>query len=117
MNILEQLANFIDETKFQRFGSRRWLATSTMKVYVRRGHHAIAGKMAECLDIATIDVDHRHRGMGLCREFLTKAHEMNPWEFTYVESVVNPILAVSLLKRGYTALEHVENCYYLKTPV
>lgn len=101
MTVLEQLADFIKNTES---GLRSlWLEDDVMKVYVRKGYHVIhqGGKAAITLDIAAVEVIEEKRGQGHWADFVTKAHEMNPWEATFVECVHNPELAASLMKHGW----------------
>lgn len=98
--VIEQLADFIKQAED---GIRNlWLSDDIMKVYVRMGRHIIGtGKISVTLDIASVEVEEENQGRGVWTEFLEKAHEMNPWEATYVECVHNPILATSLIRHGW----------------
>lgn len=101
MTVLEQLADFIKNTEN---GVRNlWLEDDVMRVYVRKGMHILSqGQRASItLDIAAVEVDEEKRGRGHWSEFLTKAHEMNPWDATFVECVHNPELAASLMRQGW----------------
>lgn len=103
MTVLEQLTDFIKNTES---GLRSlWLEDEVMKVYVRKGHHIIqqGGRIATTLDIAAVEVVEEKRGQGHWADFVTKAHEIHPWEATFVECVHNPDLASSLIKHGWMA--------------
>lgn len=80
-----------------------WLQDDTMKVYVRKGFHILSQgqRVSVTLDIAAVEVEEEKRGQGYWNEFLTKAHEMNPWDATFIECVHNPRLAASLIRHGW----------------
>lgn len=101
MTLILQLAEFIKES--EQWGHRsKWLGDDTMKVYVRRANHVVSPKKSMAtLDIAAIDVNEDKQNQGLCTAFLKEAHELNPWEATYVECVHNPILASLLMRHGW----------------
>jgi len=101
MTVIEQLADFIKNAEN---GLRNlWLEDDVMKVYVRKGHHIISQNrnIATTLDIAAVEVVQEKRNQGHWSNFLAKAHEMNPWDATFVECVHNQDLAISLLKHGW----------------
>jgi len=99
--VLEQLADFIKESE-DKHVYNLWLGDDNMKVYVRKGRHMIyPGKLSTTLDIASVEVDEDKQRQGIWSDFLDKAHEMNPWDATYVENVHNPIIQVSLIKHGW----------------
>ena len=101
MTLLEQLTEFIGES--EKWGHRsKWIGDDFMKVYVRRANHIVSPKKSMAtLDIASIDVAEEKQNQGLCTKFLKDAHEINPWEATYVECVHNPLLASMLMRRGW----------------
>jgi hypothetical protein len=107
MTVLEKLKEFIDEGKDSGYVPPKWIDDDDMKVYVRKGRHLLkpGGKMQVCLDIASVEVDEDKRGKGIFSNFLEKAHEMNPWDATYVECVHNQDLAVFLMKSGWMMVE------------
>lgn len=101
MTVIEQLAEFIKDSKIKLMNNQ-WLQDDVMKVYVRKGRHMVyPGKLSVTLDIASVEVDEDKQGQGYWTEFLDKAHEMNPWEVTYVENILNPILSTSLIRHGW----------------
>lgn len=111
MVVLEKLADFIKRTEDSFIGNE-WLSDDKMQVYVRKGHHMIGGKIWECLDIANVEVYKQRQGTWT--GFIFKAHEMNPWDCTYVECVHNPILASWLLKNGFLPTPTMESFYLPK---
>lgn len=99
--VLEQLVDFIKESE-EKHVYNLWLGDDTMKVYVRKGRHMVyPGKLSTTLDIASVEVDEDKQGQGVFSDFLDKAHEMNPWDATYIENVLNPVLATSLIRHGW----------------
>ena len=101
MTVIEQLAEFIKECE-DKHTYNKWLADDIMNVYVRMGRHMVyPGKLSTTLDIASVSVDEDKQGQGAWTDFLDKAHAMNPWEATYIESVLNPVLAASLIRHGW----------------
>lgn len=101
--LIQQLEQFLQEAE-ERFVFTKWLADDKMKVYVRKGRHILSpavGKAQITLDVASVDVLEEFQGQGLFSEFLEKAHEMNPWEATYVENVLNPRLGAFLVRSGW----------------
>lgn len=107
MTILEELQKFIDKGKDIWYVSPIWLEDNDMKVYVRKGRHLLQSgdKIRVTLDIANVVVEEDKRGQGIFSKFLEQAHEINPWNATYVECVHNPELAVFLLKSGWMMVE------------
>jgi hypothetical protein len=99
--VIEQLAEFIKDSE-NSYTNNLWLQDDIMKVYVRKGRHMVyPGKLSTTLDIAAVEVDEDKQGQGYWTDFLDKAHEMNPWEATYVENTLNPVLATSLIRHGW----------------
>jgi len=99
--VIEQLADFIKSSE-DSHTNNLWLQDDIMKVYVRKGRHMVyPGKLSTTLDIAAVEVDEDKQSQGHWTAFLDKAHEMNPWEATYVENTLNPILATSLIRHGW----------------
>jgi len=107
MTVLEKLQEFITEGKDSGYVQPKWLDDESMKVYVRKGRHLLkpGGKIQVCLDIASVEVDEEKRGQGIFSDFLNKAHEMNPWDATFVECVHNQDLALFLMKSGWMMVE------------
>lgn len=117
MTVLEQLDNFIKESE-AKFLRNLWLEDDDMKVYVRKGRHILGtGQNAVItLDIATVEVNEGKQNQGIWTNFLYHAHEMNPWDATYIENILNPILSVSLVKNGWIPVIKpglYSECYYM----
>ena len=113
MTVLEQLAEFIADAE-GKFGQSKWLSDDLMEVYVRRGMHSIEGKQRICLDIANVNVYKQQQGTWT--DFLWKAHELNPWDCTFVECVHNEHLVASLLRSGFMPTPTMESFYLPKKP-
>jgi hypothetical protein len=111
MTVLEQLAEFVADAE-GKLAQSKWLEDNKMRVYVRRGFHNLDGKPRICLDIANVTVFEEQQGTWT--EFAAKAHEMNPWDCTFVECVHNEHLASWLLRSGFTPTEAMESFYLPK---
>lgn len=113
--VLNQLSDFIAEGKDQFHIFPRWLSDEKMQVYVRKGRHCLfpgALRAATTLDIASVEV--YEKGQGTWTEFIAKAHEMNPWEATFCESVLNEDLAVWLMKNGWQPVPgSIPPCFFM----
>lgn len=101
----DPLDDFIANALRSKFTANAWLDYEFMKVYVRKGIHRIENSMYTCLDIASVEVDPQMQKRGLFQNFLTKAHEKNPWDVTYIENVLNPNLADHLSRHGWINTE------------
>ena len=86
----------------------QWIYEKFLHAYVRRSQRLLNGKMDFCLDIASVEVDEKHRGKGIFVKFLTKAEQeakkMN--RKVFVESILNEKLLNFLLNRGYVMCEN-----------
>lgn len=112
MTVLEQLAEFIKDSE-GRMAQSKWLADDTMNVYVRRGFHSIDGLPRICLDVASVTVAVEQ---GTWTNFIWKAHDLNPWDCTFVECVHNHHLASWLLRNGFMPTDGMESYYMPKDP-
>lgn len=112
--IVRQLKQFLSDKD-----RNRWLESYTMAVYVRKARHILQKDMPICttLDLATISVHEPYQGRGLCKSLIYKAHELNPFQATYIENAENPILYEALIRWGWTLIdEHFGlNTFYLET--
>jgi hypothetical protein len=87
----EQLREFIRIADARYWPCNTWIYSDTMDVYVRKGGHLL-DEVRTCLDIASITVREDQRRQGHFVRFVTAAHEMHPWEATYIENAHNPII-------------------------
>lgn len=60
-----------------------------ISVYTRKATHAINGRLFKCLDVGTIVIDDAFRGEGLGIKVIDYMHSINPFQVTYVESLLN----------------------------
>ena len=97
MKMIEMLAGFIE--KATGFTANEWLYCEEMMLYVRKGHHYIAGEKCITLDLANFEV--YKKGQGTFTAFLQEAHANNPWAATYIECVHNVRLRKWLELRGF----------------
>jgi hypothetical protein len=112
--VIEQLEDFV---KTVGYIGTKWLEDDLMRVYVRKGRHMCGKKMKLTLDIANVTVF--EEGKGTFSRFIAKAHELNPWDATYVECVQNERLASWLFRNGWSVVEQggiPESFYLLKKP-
>jgi hypothetical protein len=77
----------------------KWIHDDKMKVYIRKGYHCINNKFSETLDIASIEVFIPGNGIGT--SFIDIAHTINPFEATYIESVLNEKFLKYLLNNNW----------------
>src|ERR1035437_2102447 len=82
-----------------------WLKVGTMKVYVRKGNHAIDKKVANTFDIANVEQDEKYRGHGGFRQLIVNLKKLlsggfslgqGPIDGIYIENLLNERLANSL---------------------
>jgi len=100
--IYERLRLFIEFADRKERGCSQWIENKTAKIYVRKGYHLIEGDIRVCLDIATVEVNEKYCKQGIFSEILKTFHEKNPWEYTFVENVMEQWLVNSVRKRGYS---------------
>lgn len=104
--VIEQLRDFIDalenKTSESYAPSNLWLQDDVMRVYVRKGRRIIyPKKISTTLDIGSVTVEEDEQGKGHWTTFIKAAHQLHPWEATFVESVLNLDLAASLIRHGW----------------
>ena len=113
MNTEKQLKLFV-----QSFSRNQWLRDDCMRVYVRKGlHHLNDGKSHSTLDIASIEILPECRGNGIFKSFLSAAHQLNPFDYVYIECVSNPMMKNYLDRSGWTRVKElkIDYCYYKKS--
>lgn len=82
-------------------------------VYIRKGLHYINGATMRTFDIANISVESGLRGSGIGISAINKMHEMNPFQATFVESLLNEGLHQRLLNDGWNEVEgSIPPCVY-----
>ncbi len=120
--MIDLLSEWMKRVENKSFMTNDWLYGSDMQLYVRKstprlleGRLAGRERKAICLDLASFEV--YKKGEGRFAEFLRQAHEMNPWDATYVECVHNIGLRGFLSKSGMHMQQGTEELpsYYLYT--
>lgn len=71
----------------------------SISVYTRKGVHRISGETRKTLDIANITVARPGKGLGMAT--IALMHKINPFEVTYIESILNEGFAKRLLRDGW----------------
>ena len=104
--IITKLKEFIDSKH-----RNLWIQDDFMSVYVRKGNHFIEKTILSTLDIASVEVEESKRNQGIWTNFLNQAHEINPYQATYIECVHNIILSDSLVKHGW---QTVGESFYIR---
>jgi len=72
--------------------ARQWIETDVMRIYVRKSMRILEGQTLQCLDIAAIEVQEEYQGQGLFKTFVTKAHQLNPYQATCIEHAQSPYI-------------------------
>lgn len=95
------------KTNFHEFMSstarNQWIAGgSTLSAYVRKGVHMIGDTRQFTLDIANIEVTEEARGRGIGGNIINWMHDQNPFNTSYVESILNLELYRHLLQNGWS---------------
>lgn len=82
----------------------KWLMSTYMSVYVRKGQHLIDGKFRSCFDVANINVPEEFRGQHIFTMWLERV-EKKISEFgiecVFVESILENRLIPFLSRHGY----------------
>lgn len=83
--------------------SRNLYVTSgrSISVYTRKGVHLVNNKKTMTLDIGSICIGRGRKGQGLGMATVNLMHEMNPFEATYIESILNNRFKDRLIKEGW----------------
>ncbi len=122
---LEDLKNKAIETFFVNFN--KWLASSSRNqfinsgddkilLYVRKAYHAVDGKIFNTLDIARIEIDDKWQGKGIGKTIIDGIHGMNPFDITFIESILNPNFYTWLKRDGWLDIPNSNPpCVYKET--
>ena len=97
-NIMVDVTRFLTEPVRNRYVADE-LGVCT--VYTRKGIHYINGHMTRTLDVANISVEGGLRGNGIGMSVINNMHAANPYQATYVESLLNEGLHQRLLNEGW----------------
>jgi len=71
---------------------------------------------AQSIDIANVEVKRHLRGAFLFTEFLKLAHNLNPYEITYIENVSEQRFQEFFLRLGFVKAINPQ-CFYLSTKI
>lgn len=116
-DLMDKLESFLAMSR----PSNLWLENDVMQAYCRKSRRVLSssGKVSlnSCLDLATLVVDEDYRGRGLMTEFIKRAHEANPYEFTVLENVLNKRFMKRMIGMGWTrsSLYGMDDVLYLPT--
>lgn len=97
-NIMVDVDRFLTEPVRNRYVSDD---LGVCMVYARKGIHCINGHMTRTLDVANISVEGGMRGNGIGMSVINSMHAANPYQATYVESLLNEGLHQRLLDDGW----------------
>lgn len=97
-NIMVDVTRFLTEPVRNRYVSDE---LGVCMVYARKGIHYINGHMTRTLDVANISVEGGMRGNGIGMSVINSMHAANPYQATYVESLLNEGLHQRLLDDGW----------------
>jgi hypothetical protein len=92
-----------------------WLQYGTLHVYVRKSRRRIEGESLQpCLDIATAEC--KTPGQGGFSNFLAHAIALCPFEYIYIENVLEERFQQFFLKHGFIRDQHhpSDYCFYKK---
>ena len=107
--MIKKLKEFLESSQ-----RNAWLENSLLKVYVRKGHHIIENRLVKTLDIAALEVVKRNRGTGT--KLINDFHQMNSFEYTYLENVLTERFTNKLRSLGWHEIpsEHGISSFYKK---
>lgn len=92
----------------------QWIHTRRINIYVRKGNHLVNKKITGTLDISNISVNEKYKGRNLAMQFIDDAHKINPFEYTYIENVLNPKLEDKLKDDEWKELSGIFPLCYVK---
>jgi hypothetical protein len=108
--VVNDLKKFIDAAKEKRRIYPLWIGQQSnfMQVYVRKSNRYLNRQTLVTLDIATVSIEEEYQKQGYFSEFIKKAHELNPWDATFLENVLYPELVSSLIRKGWKPIPDFE---------
>jgi N-acetylglutamate synthase-like GNAT family acetyltransferase len=110
INILKE---YFDRMKDKSYLTNEWLNNGEMKIYVRKSVRCIDSRKLIAFDIVSVEV--RNKGKGYFTKFLNEAHNLNPWNITYIENVFFTRFQRFFEKNGYIKIGNLIPCYYKET--
>ena len=75
-----------------------WIADERgiFNFYVRKGRHVVEDEIVSTLDVANVKISEGYQRKGQGDSMLQYLHDVNPYDATYIENVINPGWAVHL---------------------
>ncbi len=110
-SLIEQAQGFLADG--WRMGKRQWFYDDYAKVYLKMILKVIEGEPIRTFALATIEVEEPYRQQGYASTFIRELHLINPFPYSYIECVIEPILAEHLEKEGWLLIE--DQNYYKAT--
>lgn len=107
MKIITQTLKEFD--KFKNSSDRNRHIGSALRLYVRRSHRLVNGKMYPFLDLASINLDEKLQGKGIFTSFLKNLLEIYPSDNFYIESIMNPRVITVAEKFGFQKTKIFDN--------
>lgn len=91
-------------------------SNNIVQLYTRKGHHAIGNSVVNTLDIASLVIEEDYRGMKIGRRVINEIHRINPFGYTYIESLLNTSLYYHLIENGWIDVPRsTPPCVYKRT--
>ena len=103
----QQVLAFLKEAEGRR-AYRDYLENEQIRLYLRKSRRIIGEKVRFCLDIASIEIAEEYQGRGLFTKIMALLHEMNPYEVSYLESILNPVLEEWCKKRRWVQMPYTQ---------
>lgn len=100
---IKDIREFVEQDSPGRFARRKHFESDEFVVYLRVTSRIIEGKMTPTIDIGTIEVFEEKQGQGIFSRLLKNIETIadRNGRTVFVESIINPDLTRSLVKRGY----------------
>ena len=111
--VMSSIEDFLEQANSHRM-YRAWVDTDIIRVYMRKSFRPLGGNLKQCLDVGSISIQEEYRGKGLCSFFLSKTHAFNPYDATYIESILNPIIEQWCIRRAWILVAHASPPSYYK---
>ena len=105
--VIPQVEAFLTEAE-RRHGlvCRAWIDTESLRVYLRTSLRLLAGEAMQCLDIASLEVKEGYRRRGLFTAFMLYVQAINPYQVTYLEHTMNPLLEQWCIRHAWVRAPH-----------
>lgn len=99
LQITEDVLQWIKDNP--KYPANEWFDNNCVKMYIRRRKRVIEGQFVNSLDLATIEVEPTCRRQGVLTYVLERLHSNNPYDVTYVENILNPVVEHTVDKLGW----------------